>query len=275
MSADTKSDPDRPPIHVRRPPLRPDSPRPSIACIILDVSLSVPIAFAHRGAMGYLPENTMPAFALALRQGATGLESDAWLAADGVPVLVHDRTVRRPGRRIDVTRRTSSELAAFDVPRLADLYASLGTGFELSLDLEHPEVAEPAVDVAASAGAEARLWACHEEPEVLRRLRHHSSRVRLVCTTGRHRIERSGLVEGGFGRLLPELAAMGTDALNLRWREWDAPLVELVHAAGLLAFGWDAQEPRAVARLVGLGIDGIYADHPDRLVAAIAEAGRP
>ncbi|MQA17795.1 MAG: hypothetical protein GEV09_28165, partial [Pseudonocardiaceae bacterium] len=46
-----------------------------------------PIAFAHRGARAHAPENTLEAFALALRLGATGLESDVWLTADGEAVL--------------------------------------------------------------------------------------------------------------------------------------------------------------------------------------------
>lgn len=52
------------------------------------------IGFAHRGARAYAPENTLEAFALALKLGADGLESDVWLTADGVPVLDHDGSVR-------------------------------------------------------------------------------------------------------------------------------------------------------------------------------------
>lgn len=32
--------------------------------------------WAHRGASGYAPENTLPAFALAAEQGADGIELD-------------------------------------------------------------------------------------------------------------------------------------------------------------------------------------------------------
>src|SRR5215218_9680885 len=52
-----------------------------------------PIGFAHRGGMAHAPENTLEAFRLALRLGATGLESDAWLTADGVVVLHHDQSI--------------------------------------------------------------------------------------------------------------------------------------------------------------------------------------
>ncbi|MCU1376632.1 MAG: putative phosphodiesterase, partial [Actinomycetia bacterium] len=58
-----------------------------------------PIGFAHRGARAHAPENTLAAFTLATRLGATGLESDVWLTADGVAVLDHDGVVRHGLRR--------------------------------------------------------------------------------------------------------------------------------------------------------------------------------
>ena len=155
--------------------------------------MTAPIAFAHRGASAYAPENTIEAFRLALDQGATGLESDAWLAADGVVVLVHDRIIRSPASPIDVTRTTSAALAAFGVPTLAALYAELDAAGRaataLSLDLEHPAVAEPTIEVAERAGAVGRLWACHDDVGLLVDLRARSAEVRLVCSTRPERVE--------------------------------------------------------------------------------------
>lgn len=226
-------------------------------------SIRAPIAFAHRGASAYAPENTLRAFELALELGAGGLESDVWLAADGVPVLVHDRTIGRPGPRVDVTSRTAAELAVFDVPTLAELYAAVGTRCELSLDIEHPEAALPTLGVAVAAGAARRLWACSPDVGLLARLRGASSDVRLVCST------RPRRMQAGVKAAVSELAAVGVDVLNMHWRDWSETIVELVHGSGLLAFGWDAQEEPAMARLLDLGVDGIYSDWPDRLVAAI------
>lgn len=51
--------------------------------------------FAHRGANGQCPENTMSAFKQALKDGADGIELDVHLSKDGVPVIIHDETVDR------------------------------------------------------------------------------------------------------------------------------------------------------------------------------------
>ncbi len=222
-----------------------------------------PIAFAHRGASGYAPDNTLEAFELALSQGATGIESDAWLTADGITVLVHDRTIRPPGRRIDVTRATAADLARWGVPTLEELYATCGTGFELSLDLEHREVAFPVLRAAEAADAAGRLWVCHDDLGLLADLRAASAAVRLVCSTRPRRIP-----EGVVGRI-DQLAQLRIDALNMHWRDWSADRVESCHTSGIAAFGWDAQKPSTMAQLLAIGIDAIYSDFPDLLVAAI------
>jgi glycerophosphoryl diester phosphodiesterase len=228
-----------------------------------------PIAFAHRGASAHARENTLEAFRLAVDLGATGLESDVWLAADGVPVLVHDRTIARPGRRIDVTRQPSAALEAFDVPTLRALYDAVGTDVELSLDLEHEAVALPTLAVARDVGAADRLWACTPDVHLLARLRSASREVRLVCST------RPRRVPGGVEALVPELTAHGVDALNMHWRDWTPRTVEAAHAAGIAAFAWDCQEPPSIETALRLGVDAIYSDWPERIVDAIAEREQP
>ena len=225
-----------------------------------------PITFGHRGAQAYAPENTIEGFRLALDQQAGALETDAWLARDGVPVLVHDATIGPPGRRVAVVRRTSSELAAFGVPTLVDLYRSCGTDFELSIDVEHASVALPLVDVAESFGAAKRLWLCAEDPLLLQLLRQRTRHARLVCSTGPRRL-------GGLRTLVPRLAELDVDVVNLHWQDWTARRLDLVRDAGLLAFGWDAQEDIAIDRLLSIGIDGLYGDRPDHLVARVRGAG--
>jgi glycerophosphoryl diester phosphodiesterase len=222
------------------------------------------ITFAHRGARIDAPENTLEAFRVALAAGATGLESDAWVAADGEVVLVHDDTLRRGLRRVRVREATARELAAFAVPRLADLYAELGTGYELSIDAKHPEVVTPMLDVAAAAGAVDRLWVCAPDLELLRAHR-DATAAKLVHSTRKDR------VPAPLERHAAELAAAGVDAVNFHHQAWTAGLVALYHRFGVRAFAWDAQEVRHIRALLRMGIDGVYCDRPDRLVATVAE----
>lgn len=51
--------------------------------------------FAHRGASAYAPENTVEAFALAMEQGADGIELDVQMTKDGQVVVIHDETIDR------------------------------------------------------------------------------------------------------------------------------------------------------------------------------------
>lgn len=50
---------------------------------------------AHRGASAYAPENTLPAYRLAIRQGADFVEQDLQITRDGVLVCLHDLTLER------------------------------------------------------------------------------------------------------------------------------------------------------------------------------------
>jgi glycerophosphoryl diester phosphodiesterase len=75
-----------------------------------------PLIVAHRGASAIAPENTLAAFALAMESGADGIELDVRLSRDGVPVVIHDATLRRTGLRPEAVAKLSAEhLATVDV----------------------------------------------------------------------------------------------------------------------------------------------------------------
>jgi glycerophosphoryl diester phosphodiesterase len=235
----------------------------------------VAIGFAHRGAPAwYQRENTLAAFTRALARGASGLESDVWLTADGVPVLHHDEELRPPRVRVRVPELTSGRRPGW-LPTLADLYERLGTGFELSLDVKTPNgaVADAAVaaviaEARTAGGTDAvrRLWICGPRG-CLRAWRELDPDVRLVNSTSVREIRAAG----GIGPYSSALVEAGANVLNLRSRDWiapTAPMAEVLHDHGLLAFGWDAQRPATLRRLLDYGLDGVYSDHVDRLVAA-------
>jgi glycerophosphoryl diester phosphodiesterase len=224
-----------------------------------------PIAFAHRGARAHAPENTLEAFALAVRLGATGLESDVWCTADGVAVLDHDGMVGSRLRRRPITEVLRAALPAH-IPTLADLYAECGTAFELSLDVKDENAVAATVDVARSAGGGApeRLWLCHHNWHLLEEWRPEFPDVRLVDST------RLRFMRQGAERRAAQLSDAGIDAVNLHESDWTGGLTTLFHRFEVLTFGWDAQFERVLDNLLVMGIDGIYSDHVDRMMDAVA-----
>lgn len=223
-----------------------------------------PITFAHRGARIAEPENTLAAFRRALEEGAGGLETDAWLSADGEVVLAHDAVVGRGLRRRRIGVTTAAALAELSVPRLAQVYGELGTEFELSVDVKAPHAAAPLLAVARAAGALGRLWVCSPDVDLLLSLRDEPA-VRLVHS------ERKRAIAVPIERHAHELAHGGIDAMNMHHTEWTAGLVSLFHRFGVRAFAWDTQEERHLRAMLQIGIDAVYCDRPDRMVAVVGE----
>lgn len=134
-----------------------------------------PYLMAHRGNSAACPENTLPAFERALRDGADLIETDVRLSADGVFVCIHDATVdRTTDGQGAVADLSVAQLRALDasggradfagttVPTLAETLALLPRDRGLVLELKTDRFLEPDVarrlagDIAAS-GARGRV----------------------------------------------------------------------------------------------------------------------
>ena len=139
-----------------------------------------------------------------------------------------------------VAQSTAAELAELDVPRLADLYAELGTDFELSLDLNDPAAGEPVLDVAvAGAGAATGCGSARRR----HRCSSSSSATRAPRRAPRP-LARRQRVDGPLERHAARLAEPASTSVNMHHTDWTAGLVGLFHRFDVLAFAWDSQEVR-------------------------------
>lgn len=219
-----------------------------------------PIGFAHRGAKAYAPENTIEAFQLALRLGATGLESDVWITRDGQAVLDHDGVVRRRGRRRpigDVPRASLPD----HVPTFGEMLEACPGTFHVSLDVKDPAAVDEVISTVRTVRPELEetLWLCHPRWETVASWRSKTT-ARLVDSTRLNRIKE------GPERRLADLSSAGVDCLNMHHTDWTAGLVVLAHRFDRVAFGWDLQFDHVLESGVKMGLDGIFSDYPDRMV---------
>lgn len=226
-----------------------------------------PIGFAHRGARAHAPENTMEAFSLALKLGATGLETDAWVTADGIAVLDHDGLVGRRPRRRSMADVTRDEVPA-SVPSASELVPVLAGDVQLSVDVKDPAVAEPLLAALAEDDPTrlSRVWLCHDDHDLLLFWRATAPQVRLVDST------RLKALDHGPERHAARLRERGIDAVNLHHSDWTGGLVAVYHRFGIRAWGWDAQHLRILDGLLDMGIDAVFSDHTDRMVDALDRA---
>ncbi len=194
--------------------------------------------------------------------GATGLETDVWLSSDGHPMLDHDGVVWHRGVRRPFSSFARERIGTA-IPTLAELYEACGTDFELSVDLKDPAAADTVIEVARTAGAEDRLWLCHGDWDLLVDVRGRTT-AHIVDST---RVRR---MKEGPERLAAVMADSGIDAINLHAKDWTGGLAALFHRFERLCFGWDVQHTRLASGLRNMGLDGLYGDHVDRLLAGIA-----
>jgi glycerophosphoryl diester phosphodiesterase len=216
--------------------------------------------FAHRGGRAHGPDNTIPTFAKALADGATGLETDAWVTADGYVVLDHDGLHRagEPDQK-PITEIARAELAAH-IPTLDDLYGACGTDYDLAIDIKGDGAGRAISRVARSHGVADRLWLF--TPSTTRPGDVGSAHAGVTARVEELRDPRRRKP------LLRSLRDEGIQVVNARWQFWSRAAVGDVHELGMLAFAWDVQRSVALWRCKALRIDGIFSDHVRILRAA-------
>lgn len=141
-----------------------------IASAVLSGQPSRKILVAHRGASAYAPEHTIPAYRLALEQGADFVEQDLQISKDGVLVCLHDVTLERttnvedlfPARSVaGPTGRPTWNVSDFTLQELKSLDA--GSWFDKKFTGERIPTFQEAIDLVRG---KAGLYPETKEPAV-------------------------------------------------------------------------------------------------------------
>ena len=220
------------------------------------------ITFAHRGARAHLPENTIEAFELALRLGASGLESDTWITRDGIAVLDHDGIVKGRLRSKPINNFNRTSLPSW-IPSLADLYQRCGSNFHLSLDVKDVNSMADVVRTVVEHGSPEQTWLCHPDLAFLETWIGRVQGCNLVHST---RLKAMSL---GPERHAAMLRDRGITTVNMPFPDWNGGLVALFHRFNIFCFGWNLQYPEVLTTGLRMGLDGIFSDWPDRASDAL------
>lgn len=106
--------------------------------------------FGHRGASGYAPQNTLPAFELAVEMGCDGIELDVHLTTDGHLVIIHDDDVSgttdgsgevsemslADAKALDAGSWFDAEFAGVRIPTLDEVFESVGDKLFVNVEIK-------------------------------------------------------------------------------------------------------------------------------------------
>lgn len=202
-------------------------------------------AVAHRGDPYRHRENTLPALRSAVRAGADAVEMDVRVTGDGVPVLLHDPTLKRLWGHRDIAL---ADLTADRLPAgLPGLHQALAAteGARALLDLTETASVAPVLAAVREAGARDRTYYCGEAAAMLAvRDLDPGAEISLTWKTAAPLPPlllaevRPRWINPNFGLVTPALVAWARDN-------------------GLLVGAWTADTRRTMRRLERLGVDAI------------------
>jgi len=224
------------------------------------------ICFAHRGASGYEPENTIRSFTRALELGATWIECDIRVV-QGELVIFHDRTVGRltgaSGTVSDLdlaTLRSLKVKGTEPIPLLSELVELARGRASLQLELKGAGTGEPTaryLNTLLEQGWRPESFIIssfdHEELAACKRI---APAIPI------------GILLYGYPVNTPEIArALGAHSVHLNLEMVTPKRVNALHHAGYKVFVYTVNELSDIQAMRAIGVDGVFSDFPDRVIA--------
>lgn len=231
---------------------------------------------AHRGASGYAPENTMPAFEMALDMNAEGIELDVHTTKDGEVVVIHDHTIDRTSdgeglvggftldelRKFDYGSWYGDEFKGVTIPTLREV-------LELLRDWNGLLNIEIKSGPIIYEGIEQKVIDLIEEYEMADRIiissfNHYSLRdIKKIDPS-----IKIGLLYGA-GLVEPWIYAkrLNAEALHPSYHNIIPELVEGCHENGIQLNPYTIDREQDIERMINAGVDGIITNYPDRALA--------
>lgn len=229
--------------------------------------------WAHRGASGYAPENTLEAFKLAADMGADGVELDVQLTKDGELVVVHDEYIDRVsdghGRVVDYTLE---ELRQFNfnkmhpeytpnckIPTLREVLELLNnTGMTVNIELKtgvifYPGIEKKVVELVHCMGWQGRILYSSFNHCSAMKVREYDSEARIAFLYAEQLSQVADYaVMNGVYSLNPSVLCTTLEDEMRRCREKNIQINV-----------WTVNDEENMRRLNRMGVNSLITNYPD------------
>lgn len=228
--------------------------------------LQLPRVIGHRGAAAYAPENTLASFREARRRGATWVEIDVKLTADGVPIVMHDDSLKRTMGIDRLVAATPRAQLPKDVPTFEEAiacFAELGLGCNVEIkpcEGREVETARVAVETLR------RCWPASLPPPLLSSFKAASL---VAAREAAPELARAILLDKIGEDWRQRAQAVGAVGVNTNGARLTAPQAVNIRKAGYALGVYTIDDGDVARALIGMGVDCIITDAPDTILAAL------
>ena len=230
------------------------------------------LVWGHRGASGYVPENTLPAFMKAFEMGADGIELDVQLTKDGEMVVIHDETVDRVSdgkgfvkdytlrelKRLDVSR-VMPDYGTVRIPTLSEVLEELRPkNIEINIELKtglifYPGLEQKVIDLVSDLQMIDRIWCSSFNHETV-------CRIKKICP----QMRCGFLITDIMMDVADYTKRYGMDALHPAEYHLQDPLfIERAKAQKLKLHVWTVNQEECMRSFALQGVDALITNYPD------------
>ena len=248
--------------------------------LLLEAFMEKPLVWAHRGASGYAPENTLPAFAMAADMHADGVELDIQLTKDGEIVVCHDERVDRTSNaKGNIRDFTLDELKKLDfsngklayegvqIPTMREVCDLLKpTGLTINIELKTGEYFYPSIEEKIVK----LIHECGMEKKVIYSSFNHYS-IRKIQELDPE-AETAFLYEDGFIDMPAYGEKYGVKALHPSGYNLQYPaFMEDCRKRGLDVNVWTIDREADIRACIACGVHAIITNLPDKVRKIVEE----
>lgn len=215
----------------------------------------------------------MAAFREAIRVGSDGIEFDVRLTRDGVPVIIHDNTLRRTtGLKHRLADLSWPELESLEVavPSLEELFTlfeenDLMLFLEMKVDsaAEHAPLAEACCRLIDKHSFKERVIVECFDLAALKVVKSIDSEIKTAALF-QPTLSRPSLSDQ---QIIDQAKTIEASALALHFRLARESLVQKAIDADLRVAVWTVDDPAWIARARSMGIESLITNHPEAMLA--------
>lgn len=228
--------------------------------------LQLPKVIGHRGAAAYAPENTLESFREARRRGASWVETDIKLTADGVPIVMHDESLKRTtgvDRLVAETPRAELPPGVPTFEEAIACFAEEGLGCNVEIKPCSGREAETGRAVAETLR---RGWPAKLPAPLLSSFKDTSLVAARAAAPEFARALLIGTIQDDWRVRAEAVAAAG---INTNGEKLTAVRAVEIRRAGYALSVYTIDDGDVARALIGMGVDCVITDAPDVILAAI------